>query len=156
MSLEKARACYVFRPFSPADMDVRCNRCDTEYEFDDALVSERGTTVKCTSCGFQFKVRRSSEGALDKWTVTTKGGTKQVFTTLRELQKAIIAKQIARQDLLARGDGPPRPLGTIAELEPFFDETKRPSARPPGASGSARPPAVAPARRALPSVSGPP
>ncbi len=105
-------------------MYVQCERCKTEYDFDDALVSERGTTVKCTSCGHQFKVRRSSEGALDKWTVTTKNGTKQVYTTLRELQKAILAKQIARQDLLARGDGPPRPLGTIAELEPFFDETQ--------------------------------
>src|SRR5581483_5155799 len=72
-----------------------------------------------------------------------KGGTKQVFTTLRELQKAILAKQIARSDLLARGDGPPRPLGTIAELEPFFDETGK------------RPSPVAPARKPLPSVSPP-
>ena len=37
-------------------MDVRCNRCATEYEFDDALISERGTTVKFTNCGYQFKV----------------------------------------------------------------------------------------------------
>ena len=37
-------------------MDVRCSRCATEYEFDDALISERGTTVKCTNCGFQFKI----------------------------------------------------------------------------------------------------
>ena len=37
-------------------MDVRCGRCSTEYDFDDALVSERGTTVKCTNCGHQFKV----------------------------------------------------------------------------------------------------
>ena len=38
-------------------MDVQCERCKTEYEFDDALVSGRGTTVRCTNCGHQFKVR---------------------------------------------------------------------------------------------------
>ncbi|NOU26329.1 MAG: hypothetical protein HOO96_00355, partial [Polyangiaceae bacterium] len=46
-------------------MDVQCDRCKTEYDFDDALVSTRGTTVKCTQCGHQFKVRRdgSFEGS---------------------------------------------------------------------------------------------
>ena len=43
-------------PDKPAPMDVRCERCNTEYEFDDALVSERGTTVKCTNCGTCFEV----------------------------------------------------------------------------------------------------
>ena len=41
-------------------MYVQCERCKTEYDFDDALVSERGTTVKCTQCGHQFKVRRAT------------------------------------------------------------------------------------------------
>jgi predicted Zn finger-like uncharacterized protein len=39
-------------------MAVVCDRCRAEYEFDDALVSERGTTVKCTNCGHQFKIYR--------------------------------------------------------------------------------------------------
>lgn len=43
-------------------MYVQCERCQAEYEFDDALVSERGTTVKCTSCGHQFKIRRTASG----------------------------------------------------------------------------------------------
>ena len=43
-------------------MDVRCSRCGTEYDFDDALVSERGTTVKCTNCGHQFKVYPGGSG----------------------------------------------------------------------------------------------
>ena len=50
------------------------------------------------------------------------GGT-LVFTSLRgELQKAILGKQVARSDSLARGGAPPRLLGAIAELEPFFDK----------------------------------
>lgn len=40
-------------------MEVRCERCDTEYEFDDALVTERGVPVKCTQCGHLFTVFRS-------------------------------------------------------------------------------------------------
>ena len=54
-------------------MYVQCERCKTEYDFDDALVSERGTTVKCTQCGHQFKVRRAAapDGGADRWVVTT-------------------------------------------------------------------------------------
>jgi predicted Zn finger-like uncharacterized protein len=112
-------------------MYVQCERCKTEYDFDDALVSERGTTVKCTQCGHQFKVRRAAapDGASDRWVVTTVSGKTLVFTSLRELQKAILGKQVARSDSLQRGSGPPRLLGAIAELEPFFD--KRASV-PPG------------------------
>jgi predicted Zn finger-like uncharacterized protein len=118
-------------------MDVQCERCRTEYEFDDALVSGRGTTVRCTNCGHQFKVRRAveaSEPGADKWVVRTAVGTDLTFLTLRELQRAILAKQVGRGDVLTRGKDPPRTLGTITELEPFFDG--RTSSRPPPA-GSA-------------------
>jgi len=132
-------------------MYVQCERCKTEYDFDDALVSERGTTVKCTQCGHQFKVRRAAapDGGSDRWVVTTVSGKTLVFTTLRELQKAILGKQVARSDSLSRGSGPPRLLGAIAELEPFFD--KRASVPPKdgdtdGLRRSARPPARDPAR----------
>ena len=40
-------------------MDVTCERCGTEYDFDDALVSERGTTVKCTNCGAPIDLEKS-------------------------------------------------------------------------------------------------
>jgi len=120
-------------------MDVQCERCQTEYEFDDALVSGRGTTVRCTNCGHQFKVRRAETGgpAADRWVVRTAVGTDLTFLTLRELQRAILAKQVGRGDVLTRGNDPPRTLGTITELEPFFEG--RTSSRPPPA-GSAGPP----------------
>ena len=103
-------------------MDVRCGRCGTEYEFDDALVSERGTTVKCTNCGHQFKVRPpdSGSGAPERWVVRTATGRELVYTSLRELQRGIAQRQVGPEDLLSRGNQPPRPLGSIAELEPFF------------------------------------
>jgi predicted Zn finger-like uncharacterized protein len=118
-------------------MDVQCERCKTEYEFDDALVSGRGTTVRCTNCGHQFKVRRAEahESGADRWVVRTAVGTDLTFLTLRELQRAILAKQVGRGDVLTRGNDPPRTLGTIAELEPFFEG--RTSSRPPPAGAGA-------------------
>jgi len=76
-------------------MYVQCERCKTEYDFDDALVSERGTTVKCTNCAHQFRVKRASSGGqLDRWVVTTVTGQELIFTSLKELQRAIIAKLV--------------------------------------------------------------
>src|SRR6476659_2514794 len=104
-------------------MDVRCNRCATDYDFDDALISERGTTVKCTNCGYQFKVfpEQPPSGNPERWVVKTQRGDELVFTTLRELQRGIAERQVGPNDLLSRGQQPPRPLGSIAELEPFFN-----------------------------------
>jgi predicted Zn finger-like uncharacterized protein len=124
-------------------MDVQCERCKTEYEFDDALVSGRGTTVRCTTCGHQFKVRRT-EGAdasdEDRWLVKTANGHQFTFVTLRELQRAILAHQVSRSDLLRRAGAAPRPLGSISELEPFFE----------GRTTSTRPPPPGPADEAPP------
>ena len=46
-------------------MDVRCDRCETEYELDDAIVTETGASVQCTTCGHTFMVTRmvTREGA---------------------------------------------------------------------------------------------
>ncbi len=103
-------------------MDVRCSRCATEYEFDDALISERGTTVKCTNCGLQFKILPSAGKGLapERWVVRTGSGRELVYTSLRELQRGIADKKIGATDLLSRGKQPPRALASIAELEPLF------------------------------------
>jgi predicted Zn finger-like uncharacterized protein len=41
-------------------MDVRCEKCKTDYEFDDARITEAGVTVKCTTCGHVFKVKKKA------------------------------------------------------------------------------------------------
>ena len=92
-------------------MDVRCERCNTEYEFDDALVSGRGTTVKCTNCGHKFKIRpRSGDITEDFWNVSTADGRTLVFTSLRELQRAIQTHLVERGDKLSRGGRPPKAI----------------------------------------------
>ncbi len=121
-------------------MDVHCERCKTEYEFDDALVSGRGTTVRCTNCGHQFKVRRQegADAGGDRWLVKTASGQQFNFVTLRELQRAILGQQVSRGDLLRRAGAPPRSLGSILELEPFF-EGRTSSNRPPPDDRSSSP-----------------
>src|SRR5690348_3415299 len=39
-------------------MEVKCERCLTVYEFEDAKVGPQGVTVKCSQCGHLFKVKR--------------------------------------------------------------------------------------------------
>jgi predicted Zn finger-like uncharacterized protein len=120
-------------------MDVTCERCSTEYEFDDALVSERGTTVKCTNCGHQFKVRRTDGiSAPERWVVRTVDGRELEFTALRELQAAIAQTRVTKDDVLSRGSTRPRRLGSIAELEPFFANAG--TSTSPGLGGRARVP----------------
>jgi predicted Zn finger-like uncharacterized protein len=102
-------------------MDVRCSRCGTEYEFDDALISERGTTVKCTNCGYQFKVYPDAGAAApERWVVRTAAGRELVYTSLKDLQRGIAKEHVAADDMLSRGNGPARPLSSIPELEPFL------------------------------------
>jgi predicted Zn finger-like uncharacterized protein len=41
-------------------MDVRCERCKTRYEVDDARVTEAGVTVRCTQCQHTFIVKKKA------------------------------------------------------------------------------------------------
>jgi predicted Zn finger-like uncharacterized protein len=107
-------------------MDVTCERCGTEYEFDETLVSERGTTVKCTNCGHLFKVFRPGE-ATDKqrpWAIRKRGGATQSLTSLRELQRLIAQGELSEEDEISRSGEAWKPLGTIAELQTFFAAAK--------------------------------
>ena len=137
-------------------MDVRCNRCGTDYEFDDDLISDRGTTVQCTNCGYQFKIypERTAVMSPERWVVHTMAGRELAYTSLRDLQRAISENKVGPKDLLSRGNQAPRALGSIPELEPFFATTAGQSrgmqtaprtmqgvAPPP--SGTPRPPAEA-------------
>lgn len=103
-------------------MDVTCPRCNTRYEFDEALVSSRGTTVKCTSCSHQFKVYRPKGAAdLDGWTIRTVDGRELRYDAMRKLQAAITNGEITQDDVLIPGDGgEPKRLAKIEELQSFF------------------------------------
>jgi predicted Zn finger-like uncharacterized protein len=104
-------------------MEVRCSSCSTEYEFDDALVSARGTSVKCTNCGHQFRVHAPAAvgGVSEKWIVRDGKGKETLFTSLRELQQAIVRGLLDPKHEMSHGNQPFRPLQDIYELQTFFD-----------------------------------
>ncbi len=126
-------------------MDVVCGRCRAEYEFDDALISERGTTVRCTNCGLQFKVfppvgRRSPE----VWRVfnpAERDAEPTDYESLAQLQRAISQGEVTAAFKLVRGDEEPRLLAEIVELQPLLRQPR-----------SDHPPALSPERAPEPSI----
>ena len=148
-------------------MDVRCDRCQTEYELDDGSVSDTGTSVQCTTCNHQFIVTRRPSSPLHQMTLTPPGGSENVaepevppwtlstddgkvhrFRDLNTLHKWIVERKASRTDRLSRAGGPWLALGDMEELSSFFrvvDEADR--ARGPGRGAGSGPIAKAQAAR---------
>lgn len=109
-------------------MDVKCPKCSIEYEFDEEKITESGVTVKCSSCGHIFKVRKTrlnpqgneQRKAEREWTVKRKDGRKIHFKELTTLQKWIVEQKVAREDLISKTGQSWKSLGEIAELDSFF------------------------------------
>ena len=105
-------------------MDVTCERCATEYEFDETLLSGRGTSVKCTNCGYIFKVYPTSAADADRttsvWRLKLEDDSIDMIDSLRELQRRISSGELTPQNEIARGEEGWKPLGSIPELETFF------------------------------------
>jgi predicted Zn finger-like uncharacterized protein len=146
-------------------MDVTCERCGTEYEFDETLVSDRGTTVKCTNCGHLFKVfRPDADGAAKSWHVESTNGAVRTLGSLKELQRLIAQGVLTRNDRISRGGGEWKLLGDIAELATFFDAAADTMIADPPASSRAtipgksvaRPPSGRPLARTLDGPGEPP
>ena len=99
-------------------MDVRCDRCQTEYELDESRLTDAGVAVKCTNCGNIFKVKRVSvppgiaaphvlgeahataapvlgAPAARVWTVQRYDGSTLTLNDLTELQRAVVERQVA-------------------------------------------------------------
>src|SRR5438132_8426715 len=111
-------------------MDVRCERCSTEYELDDATLTPEGVTVKCSNCGSIFKVLRRKDGAAVEEARAPEGqlflvrnprsGESYRFRDLTVLQQWIVERRVNREYELGGPGEVWRPLGTITELLPFF------------------------------------
>src|SRR3954468_7289216 len=115
-----------------ASMDVRCDRCQTEYELEDDSVAERGASVQCTTCGHTFVVSRrkqettptpgpTTEMAAPAWVLTTEEGKTHRFRDPTTLQKWIVERRVGRADRVTPPGATPRRLGDMDELRAFFD-----------------------------------
>lgn len=137
-------------------MDVICERCGTEYEFDETLLSGRGTSVKCTNCGHVFKVYpralAEADRATSSWRLRLKDGSVDTIDSLRELQRRIGSGELTPDNEISRGENGWKTLGAIPELETFFQaagvQIPTPEVRAPAPSFT--PPASASKHSSLP------
>jgi len=115
-------------------MDVRCDRCQTEYELEDETVTEAGASVQCTSCGHTFVVSKRAvvgatptptpvvdAGAAVSWMLITEEGKTHRFRDPTTLQKWIVERRVARKDRVCPPGGTWRRLSEMDELRPFFE-----------------------------------
>src|SRR4051794_18679918 len=118
-------------------MDVRCDRCETEYELDDDSVTEGGASLQCTTCGHTFvvgpdgvtiaQIVPTPPGGLADlgpqaadWLLATEDGQTHRFRDLTTLQKWVVERKATREDRVSQRGGPWLPLGEVDELAPFF------------------------------------
>lgn len=120
-------------------MDVRCPRCQSEYDFDEARVPDAGVNVKCAQCTFVFRVMRSEPpgpvaAALPpasparEWKVRQPSGNTYVCRELTTLQRWIVEGKVSRDDEISLTGDTWKRLGNIPELASFFqvvDEAQR-------------------------------
>lgn len=64
-------------------MDVRCEKCETVYELEDARVPARGARVKCTTCGHIFRIYRPENPKEELPLPWVKGQTVELDLALR-------------------------------------------------------------------------
>jgi len=115
-------------------MDVRCEKCQAEYTLDETLVSPSGTAVRCTNCGFVFRVFASPAADADQtaWTLRQANGAIVPFDRMAVLQDWIAKGVVSREDQINRGGREWKRLGDIAEMKPFFDAANLAHATQPG------------------------
>jgi predicted Zn finger-like uncharacterized protein len=111
-------------------MDVRCPKCQSEYDFDESRVPDTGVTVKCAACSFVFLVRKASQtlpekaqlppSATREWKVRQPNGNIYTCRELTTLQRWIVEGKVARGDEISLTGETWKRLGNIPELASFF------------------------------------
>ncbi len=124
-------------------MDVRCDKCSTVYDFDEARIPPAGLPVKCSSCGNVFRVSRGNlpAGGDDQWMLKQVSGNVIRFREMTTLQRWIVERKVTPNDEISKTGSQWRRLGDIPELASFFVAVEQPV---PQAAPLAPAPIVAP------------
>src|SRR5262245_48864632 len=129
-------------------MDVRCEKCQTEYELDETKLTAAGVTVKCTACGNLFKIRRRDpetpllppERPEERhWLIRSPKGEIQRFRELTTLQQWIVEQKVTRECEISRTGETWKRLGEITELASFFQIVEQAQASARAALGKDAP-----------------
>jgi predicted Zn finger-like uncharacterized protein len=112
-------------------LNVRCDNCSSAYTFDEARVPNEGVSVKCSHCGYVFKVFKNDGGGTlggGDWRVKTRNGSIFEFKELTTLQRWIVERKVTREDEISKTGRNWKRLGDIAELATFFQVVDQASA----------------------------
>ena len=115
-------------------MDVKCDQCQTEYEFERERVPQEGLSVKCSHCGHVFMVyRQGGENKGEVWRVRQPNGSVFEFKELTTLQRWIVERKVSRSDEISKSGKNWKRLGDIAELATFFQVVDQAASSSPAA-----------------------
>lgn len=134
---EPVQAIQVIWGQVPENMEVTCDRCNADYEFEEALISLSGTTVKCTSCGHLFKVHRDGSSAAASapapaaWSARGDDGRKTSYDSLKAIAQAIKRRELTRDSEISKTGKAWRKLGEIDELRRYFTFAESCTPKPP-------------------------
>ncbi|MFH1434615.1 MAG: tetratricopeptide repeat protein [Pseudomonadota bacterium] len=107
-------------------MEVSCPKCKTTYDFEDTLIGPKGTVVRCTQCGYMFKIFRAEDmGVIQTagWMIRKKNGSVFNVDRFSTLQKWILDGKVTPADELSRTGKTWKNLGDIVELSGLFKTT---------------------------------
>jgi predicted Zn finger-like uncharacterized protein len=115
-------------------MQIRCERCQAEYELNEGEVRVDSTDVQCRVCGHFLAVaqpglHQTADGASagraepvdDDWHLRTADGRVHRLHGLTSLQGRIIERSVTRMDRVSPDGQAWQYAGEIVELTPFFD-----------------------------------
>jgi predicted Zn finger-like uncharacterized protein len=113
-------------------MQIRCERCQAEYELDDSQVRGGSVRVHCRACGHVFAVaqpgsNQTAAGAsathaeTADWFLQTPDGKVHRLHGLASVHTWIIEHRITRQDRISTDGHAWQRASELVELLPFFD-----------------------------------
>lgn len=121
-------------------MDIRCPKCEVEYELDDARVPADGATVKCSGCQYVFMAHRADSPAtlvvapapapMGQWKVRQASGEVLICQDASELQRLITEGEVGPDDALSLTGESWKALKSVPELERFFSAAEDEGAGP--------------------------
>jgi predicted Zn finger-like uncharacterized protein len=119
-------------------MDVCCENCGTEYDFDEAQLRGAASKVKCTRCGFQFKVYRRMADAPDAarrevgpagWMLRSPEGNLHRVADVGTLRAWILEGRVGRDFELSDDGILWRAVGEVTELGATFQQREQLASR---------------------------
>ncbi|MBN2717102.1 MAG: zinc-ribbon domain-containing protein [Deltaproteobacteria bacterium] len=123
-------------------MQIRCEKCKTEYSLDEKLLAPKGSPVRCTQCGNVFKAfppaSKPPAGSLPPtdpavpWVLYRKSGETRKFLDTKKLQNFIADGKASGMDLVSRFGGPWKNIAVTTELKGFLPVSRSAAARPRG------------------------